>query len=84
MLQASERSDKNGKEKNYCVRNGSLWCFVAARLRRVLPAEFAALAEIKRPRSPEALKMERVRRVELPTLCLASIRSSQLSYTRIE
>ena len=27
--------------------------------------------------------MERVRRVELPTLCLASIRSSQLSYTRI-
>jgi hypothetical protein len=26
--------------------------------------------------------MERVRRVELPTLCLASIRSSQLSYTR--
>ena len=27
-------------------------------------------------------KMERVRRVELPTLCLASIRSSQLSYTR--
>ena len=28
--------------------------------------------------------MERVRRVELPTLCLASIRSSQLSYTRIQ
>src|ERR1044071_7341813 len=28
--------------------------------------------------------MERVRRVELPTLCLASIRSSQLSYTRVE
>jgi len=28
--------------------------------------------------------MERVRRVELPTLCLASIRSSQLSYTRNE
>jgi hypothetical protein len=28
------------------------------------------------------LGMERVRRVELPTLCLASIRSSQLSYTR--
>jgi hypothetical protein len=28
--------------------------------------------------------MERVRRVELPTLCLASIRSSQLSYTRME
>ena len=28
-------------------------------------------------------KLERVRRVELPTLCLASIRSSQLSYTRI-
>ena len=28
--------------------------------------------------------MERVRRVELPTLCLASIRSSQLSYTRTE
>jgi hypothetical protein len=27
--------------------------------------------------------MERVRRVELPTLCLASIRSSQLSYTRM-
>ena len=27
-------------------------------------------------------KLERVRRVELPTLCLASIRSSQLSYTR--
>ena len=27
--------------------------------------------------------MERVRRVELPTLCLASIRSSQLSYTRV-
>jgi hypothetical protein len=30
------------------------------------------------------LNLERVRRVELPTLCLASIRSSQLSYTRIE
>ena len=28
-------------------------------------------------------RMERVRRVELPTLCLASIRSSQLSYTRM-
>jgi hypothetical protein len=28
--------------------------------------------------------MERVRRVELPTLCLASIRSSQLSYTRMQ
>lgn len=28
--------------------------------------------------------MERVRRVELPTLCLASIRSSQLSYTRVK
>ena len=28
-------------------------------------------------------EMERVRRVELPTLCLASIRSSQLSYTRM-
>ena len=28
-------------------------------------------------------EMERVRRVELPTLCLASIRSSQLSYTRL-
>ena len=27
--------------------------------------------------------MERVRRIELPTLCLASIRSSQLSYTRM-
>jgi hypothetical protein len=27
--------------------------------------------------------VERVRRVELPTLCLASIRSSQLSYTRM-
>jgi hypothetical protein len=36
------------------------------------------------PRLLEGLKMERVRRVELPTLCLASIRSSQLSYTRIE
>lgn len=31
-----------------------------------------------------ALDMERVRRVELPTLCLASIRSSQLSYTRMQ
>jgi hypothetical protein len=29
-------------------------------------------------------EMERVRRVELPTLCLASIRSSQLSYTRTD
>jgi hypothetical protein len=43
MLQAGERSDKNGKEKNYCVQKGSPWCFVAARLRRVLPEEFAAL-----------------------------------------
>ncbi len=56
---------------------------MAGRLRRVLLEEFATLTEIKRPRFPEALKMERVRRVELPTLCLASIRSSQLSYTRI-
>jgi hypothetical protein len=36
----------------------------------------------KSPRKSRGLKMERVRRVELPTLCLASIRSSQLSYTR--
>ena len=39
--------------------------------------------EKKSPRKIEGLEMERVRRVELPTLCLASIRSSQLSYTRI-
>jgi hypothetical protein len=39
--------------------------------------------ETKSPRKIEGLKMERVRRVELPTLCLASIRSSQLSYTRM-
>lgn len=56
---------------------------MAGRLWRVLPKEFAALSEIKRPRFPEALNLERVRRVELPTLCLASIRSSQLSYTRM-
>jgi integrase len=37
----------------------------------------------KSPRKSKGLKMERVRRVELPTLCLASIRSSQLSYTRM-
>jgi hypothetical protein len=36
-----------------------------------------------KPRKFRGLKMERVRRVELPTLCLASIRSSQLSYTRM-
>ena len=36
----------------------------------------------KSPRFLKGLFMERVRRVELPTLCLASIRSSQLSYTR--
>ena len=40
-------------------------------------------SEKKSPRKTRGLKMERVRRVELPTLCLASIRSSQLSYTRI-
>src|SRR5688572_10579117 len=39
--------------------------------------------EKKSPRFLKGLKVERVRRVELPTLCLASIRSSQLSYTRI-
>ena len=33
--------------------------------------------------SEDEKRMERVRRVELPTLCLASIRSSQLSYTRM-
>ena len=37
----------------------------------------------KSPREIGGLKVERVRRVELPTLCLASIRSSQLSYTRL-
>ena len=37
----------------------------------------------KSPWFPKGLRMERVRRVELPTLCLASIRSSQLSYTRV-
>src|SRR5512145_845311 len=36
----------------------------------------------KSPRKIEGLEVERVRRIELPTLCLASIRSSQLSYTR--
>src|SRR5262245_61839187 len=39
---------------------------------------------LKTRTSRRALRVERVRRVELPTLCLASIRSSQLSYTRIE
>jgi integrase len=39
-------------------------------------------AEKEKAPESEALDMERVRRVELPTLCLASIRSSQLSYTR--
>ena len=38
----------------------------------------------QRPRFLRAFIMERVRRVELPTLCLASIRSSQLSYTRTD
>ena len=40
--------------------------------------------KMKKPRYFEGLRVERVRRVELPTLCLASIRSSQLSYTRVE
>lgn len=42
-----------------------------------------AFSDAKKPSISRGLKMERVRRVELPTLCLASIRSSQLSYTRI-
>src|SRR5262245_34888791 len=44
---------------------------------------FASEQKEKSPRKTKGLKMERVRRVELPTLCLASIRSSQLSYTRM-
>jgi hypothetical protein len=40
--------------------------------------------KLKSPREIKGFLMERVRRVELPTLCLASIRSSQLSYTRIQ
>ena len=40
--------------------------------------------ERKSPRFPKGLKVERVIGVEPTTLCLASIRSSQLSYTRIE
>ena len=38
----------------------------------------------KSPWFPKGLKVERVIGVEPTTLCLASIRSSQLSYTRIE
>ena len=38
----------------------------------------------KSPWFPKGLKLERVIGVEPTTLCLASIRSSQLSYTRIE
>jgi integrase len=44
---------------------------------------FSSEQEKKKPLKTKGLKMERVRRVELPTLCLASIRSSQLSYTRM-
>jgi integrase len=44
---------------------------------------FAGEQEKKKPLRNKGLKLERVRRVELPTLCLASIRSSQLSYTRL-
>ena len=38
----------------------------------------------KSPWFPKGFKMERVIGVEPTTLCLASIRSSQLSYTRIK
>ena len=45
---------------------------------------FLILADIQtEPRCARREELERVRRVELPTLCLASIRSSQLSYTRM-
>ena len=39
--------------------------------------------QIKSPRKTRGLKVERVIGVEPTTLCLASIRSSQLSYTRM-
>jgi hypothetical protein len=39
--------------------------------------------QIKKPPETRGLKVERVIGVEPTTLCLASIRSSQLSYTRM-
>src|SRR5690348_14339259 len=51
---------------------------------RVLPDQNPTPKKRKSPRYFEGLRVERVRRVELPTLCLASIRSSQLSYTRVQ
>ena len=54
-----------------------------SRSRRIYPAIYDSLWRRKKALDFSRAKMERVRRVELPTLCLASIRSSQLSYTRV-
>ena len=57
---------------------------VRSRISRKYLSYSAVIRERKSPWFPKGLNLERVRRVELPTLCLASIRSSQLSYTRVE